>query len=49
MDTLVGQIELEVRLFLREKEALFCMLAFPVFMIVLCGTVAIATIPREKR
>ena len=49
MDTLVGQIQLEVRLFLREKEALFCMLAFPVFMIVLCSTVVIATIPREKR
>jgi ABC-2 type transport system permease protein len=37
MNTLVGQIKLEFKLFLREKEALFWTLAFPVFMIVLFG------------
>jgi len=39
MNTLVGQIELEFKLFLREKESLFWMLAFPVFMIVLFGLI----------
>jgi ABC-2 type transport system permease protein len=37
MNTLVGQIKLEFKLFLREKEALFWTLAFPVFMMVLFG------------
>jgi len=39
MNTLVGQIKLETKLFLREKEALFWTLAFPVFMIVLFGLI----------
>ncbi len=39
MDILVGQIRLETKLFLREKEAIFWTLAFPVFMIVLFGLI----------
>ena len=39
MKTLVGQIELETRLFLREKESLFWTLVFPIFMIVLFGLI----------
>jgi len=39
MKTLVGQIELETKLFLREKESLFWTLAFPIFMIVLFGLI----------
>ncbi|MBN2186654.1 MAG: ABC transporter permease [Dehalococcoidia bacterium] len=39
MNTLAVQIKLESRLFLREKEALFWMLAFPVFMMVLFGLI----------
>jgi len=37
MNTLASQMKLEFKLFLREKEALFWTLAFPVFMIVLFG------------
>jgi ABC-2 type transport system permease protein len=39
MNTLASQIKLESKLFLREKEALFWTLAFPVFMIVLFGLI----------
>mgnify|MGYP001094329699 CR=1 FL=1 len=39
MNTLAGQIKLESKLFLREKEALFWTLLFPVFMIVLFGLI----------
>jgi ABC-2 type transport system permease protein len=39
MKTLVGQIKLESKLFLREKGAIFWTLAFPVFMIVLFGLI----------
>lgn len=39
MNILVGQIKLESKLFLREKEALFWTLAFPVFMIVIFGLI----------
>jgi ABC-2 type transport system permease protein len=39
MNTLAGQIKLEFKLFLREKEALFWTLAFPMFMIVLFGCI----------
>lgn len=39
MKTLLGQIKLEIKLFLREKEALFWTLIFPVFMIVLFGLI----------
>ena len=37
MKTLASQMKLEFKLFLREKEALFWTLAFPVFMIILFG------------
>jgi ABC-2 type transport system permease protein len=39
MKTLASQVKLEFKLFLREKEALFWTLAFPVFMIVLFGLI----------
>jgi ABC-2 type transport system permease protein len=39
MNTLAGQMKLEFKLFLREKEALFWTLAFPVFMIILFGLI----------
>jgi ABC-2 type transport system permease protein len=39
MKTLAGQMKLELKLFLREKEALFWTLAFPVFMIVVFGLI----------
>jgi ABC-2 type transport system permease protein len=39
MNTLASQMKLEFKLFLREKEALFWTLAFPVFMIVLFGLI----------
>jgi len=39
MKPLAGQIKLETKLFLREKEALFWTLIFPVFMIVLFGLI----------
>lgn len=39
MKTLVGQIKLETRLFLRRKDDLFWTLAFPVFFIVLFGSI----------
>ena len=39
MSVLANQIKLESKLFLREKEALFWMLAFPMFMIVLFGLI----------
>ena len=39
MNTLAGQMKLEFKLFLREKEALFWTLAFPVFMMVLFGLI----------
>jgi ABC-2 type transport system permease protein len=39
VSVLASQIKLEAKLFLREKEALFWTLAFPVFMIVLFGLI----------
>jgi ABC-2 type transport system permease protein len=39
MKILLGQIKLESKLFLREKEALFWTLLFPVFMIVVFGLI----------
>jgi ABC-2 type transport system permease protein len=39
MNTLASQMKLEFKLFLREKEALFWTLAFPVFMIILFGLI----------
>jgi ABC-2 type transport system permease protein len=39
MKILVSQIKLENRLFLREKEAIFWTLAFPVFLIALFGLI----------
>ena len=39
MKTLVGQIKLEIKLFFREKVALFWTLAFPIFFIVIFGLI----------
>lgn len=39
MKTLVGQVKMETRLFLRGKQALFFNLAFPVIMIFIFGSV----------
>ncbi len=39
METLIGQIRFETKLFLRERQALFFTLAFPVIMIFIFGAV----------
>ena len=39
MTTLVGQIKLETKLFLRDKRSLFMTFAFPVIMILIFGSV----------
>jgi ABC-2 type transport system permease protein len=39
MNTLVGQVKLETKLWLRHKEAVFWTLAFPVFFMLLFGSI----------